>query len=321
MMIEDALKWAEQNLLGKNGVHAVYIGRKVVNGQEVDCIKAVVPHKKPQAQLAQEGIEPIPTTIPTAQGSAFTDVEESPQYVTYELALSSVIVQANPSPHQQCYNIVPGGAQIAPKGANWVGTAGGTCIFRDKNGQDRIGVMTNRHVAQGEMYPDGQEQMQPHGSASSLPYGRLSFSPAIDFAQNGNNLLDIAFVDTSDGQGGYFSKPEQIGLGRINPVIVSPQLGMRVQKSGRTTGVVTDGKIVGINSVQYVGYGQGKTARFVNQIVIRGTSEQFSNAGDSGSWILDDQNRLVALLFAGGGQDTIASPIGPAVEKYGVRLF
>lgn len=71
-----------------------------------------------------------------------------------------------------------------------------------------------------------------------------------------------------------------------------------------------------------VDYGDLGVLRFVDQIVIRAASGQFSAAGDSGSFILTkDGNRPYCLLFAGGGSDTIANPIKFVMEMFGIEFF
>lgn len=79
-------------------------------------------------------------------------------------------------------------------------------------------------------------------------------------------------------------------------------LGMKVQKSGRTT-EYTEGTIIGIEATIQVGYSKG-TAIFEGQII----SDIPSAGGDSGSAILT-HNKLVGLLFAGGEGITIMNPI------------
>src|SRR5713226_3879610 len=61
-----------------------------------------------------------------------------------------------------------------------------------------------------------------------------------------------------------------------------------------------------------VSYGSGKTARFVNQIIVSPGS--FLAAGDSGSLMVEDvatAPRAVGLLFAGSSSVAIANPIQP----------
>lgn len=86
--------------------------------------------------------------------------------------------------------------------------------------------------------------------------------------------------------------------------IVQGQLGMTVTKSGRTTGLTSD-KIEQVDVSANVQYGQNQTATFTDQLM----AGPMSQGGDSGSAILDDNNNLVGLLFAGSENSTIINRI------------
>jgi len=87
---------------------------------------------------------------------------------------------------------------------------------------------------------------------------------------------------------------------------VEPQLGMKVKKCGRTTGF-TEGLITQLNATISVNMGEGRTGIFDDQFIIEGTGQDFSAGGDSGSFILSEDNKKVGLLFAGSGQVTCAN--------------
>ena len=96
-------------------------------------------------------------------------------------------------------------------------------------------------------------------------------------------------------------------------------LGMTVAKSGRTTGY-TVGTVTLLNAtvnVQYDTLNGTRTARFVNQIICSGMSQ----AGDSGSLMLDPSDRkAVGLLFAGSQYATICTPIDVVLSTLGVTF-
>lgn len=87
--------------------------------------------------------------------------------------------------------------------------------------------------------------------------------------------------------------------------ITKSDFHFRVQKTGRTTGY-TQGYISDYGFDGWVDY-RGNHAYFENQLLIK--PGEFSNPGDSGSVILDMQERIVGLLFAGGATHTIANTI------------
>lgn len=94
------------------------------------------------------------------------------------------------------------------------------------------------------------------------------------------------------------------------PGIVAPALGMRVSKSGRTTGL-TRGLIDGVSLTTTIRYRSGPVQTFNDQIHIvprPGSPPDFevSLGGDSGAvWIDDASHRAVGLHFAG---ETGAAP-------------
>jgi len=111
-----------------------------------------------------------------------------------------------------------------------------------------------------------------------------------------------------------------IDIGTPSSDTVAPSLGMAVKKSGRTTGL-TNGNITAVNATIDVSYGSGKTARFINQIVVG--SGNFIAGGDSGSLMVEDgvpSPRAVGLLFAGGSNTAIANPIDDVLNAFGVSM-
>jgi hypothetical protein len=65
-----------------------------------------------------------------------------------------------------------------------------------------------------------------------------------------------------------------------------------------------------------VEYGTGRTARFTDQLV----AGPMSQGGDSGSAVLDNNNRLVGLLFAGSDQNTIINRIENVFSALDISL-
>ncbi|MDI6859764.1 MAG: hypothetical protein QMC85_04645 [Methanocellales archaeon] len=102
-------------------------------------------------------------------------------------------------------------------------------------------------------------------------------------------------------------KREILGIG-VPRGTAEGKLGMNIKKSGRTTGLTT-GKIRLLNATVRVQYGS-KTAIFEDQLV----AEIMSKGGDSGSAVLDEDNRICGLLFAGSDTMSIINKISH-VEK------
>lgn len=104
--------------------------------------------------------------------------------------------------------------------------------------------------------------------------------------------------------------------------------GAAVFKVGRTTGQ-TEGRLTAIEidniSVEYdLGW-----LRFDNQIEIEGMgSKPFSDSGDSGSLIVDEELQAIGLLFAGGDSGgsnnkglTYANPIESVLDTLKIDLL
>jgi hypothetical protein len=125
------------------------------------------------------------------------------------------------------------------------------------------------------------------------------------------NLVDAAVArpltdaDVSD---------QILGIGTIEGS-ASADLGMAVKKSGRTTGLTT-GEIQQIDVTVSVQYGAGRIALFTDQLM----AGPMSQGGDSGSAVLDDNNRLVGLLFAGSENSTIINRIENVFSALGVTV-
>jgi hypothetical protein len=95
---------------------------------------------------------------------------------------------------------------------------------------------------------------------------------------------------------------------------------MIVEKFGRTTSYSV-GRISSIDTDVSVTYDAGPLT-FTGQIIVEGLGGQsFSDAGDSGSLILERETKKgVALLFAGSASHTIANHIENVLQAMGVSL-
>lgn len=79
---------------------------------------------------------------------------------------------------------------------------------------------------------------------------------------------------------------------------VTPQLGMKVQKFGRTTGY-TVGTITQVNMTVNVSGYPGGPALFVDQVAITADEGPFLQGGDSGSGLVSMDGKAAGLCFAG----------------------
>jgi hypothetical protein len=97
--------------------------------------------------------------------------------------------------------------------------------------------------------------------------------------------------------------------------IKEAEVGIQVKKSGRTTGL-SFGDVTAINAVVTVNMGGMDFALFEDQIV----TGYMSAGGDSGSALLDLENNVVGLLFAGSDQSTVFNRIQNVLEALGVEI-
>jgi hypothetical protein len=123
------------------------------------------------------------------------------------------------------------------------------------------------------------------------------------------------YVDCALAEGDFQSLDREIywiGYPRT-PAIAA--IGMLVQKTGRTTNYTT-GRVTAINATVNVNYGGSKVARFERQIL----TTNMSAGGDSGSLVLDLENRPIGLLFAGSSVVTILNDIRYVQQLLGIRI-
>jgi len=140
------------------------------------------------------------------------------------------------------------------------------------------------------------------------------------------NTMDAAIALSSTGLLGRATPSDGYGTPKSTTAPALLNVNASVKKYGRTTGL-TKGKIFAANATVDVGYGPGKTARFVGQIII--TPGTFSAGGDSGSLVVmdagkgrnpSDDRKPVGLLFAGNSSITIACPINLVLNRFGVSV-
>jgi len=187
-------------------------------------------------------------------------------------------------------------------------------------------ILSNNHVlARSNLAKKGEAIIQP-GLVDQKPVCEeptgdedtvawLSKRKKIRFGGTKQNSVDAAIAEVVPGAVNPDGRVLRIGIPGDTPVEAA--VGMRVKKSGRTSGL-TRGSITTVNVSDDVTFepecdsGVTKTARFVNMIVIMGANDKpFSRSGDSGAMVFEDVDecpRPVGLLFAGSDEFTVASP-------------
>ncbi|MCP3980340.1 MAG: hypothetical protein GY716_13640 [bacterium] len=213
-------------------------------------------------------------------------------------------------------------------GIRHAGTLG--CIVEDARAYY---VLSNNHVlADVNQSEPGDLVVQPgnldRAASASTLIGVLDRYVPISFRRS--NIVDCAVAELFPDIEFWLGWTEAI-QGRIRGVhsVTIDDLGRTVRKAGRTTGV-TEGTITSVE-VDRLRVNMGtrqrpKIAQFSDQIEVIGKNgTTFSTSGDSGSLIVDSNDRAVALLFAGGADDngvdiTYANRIDPVLQNLGVSL-
>jgi hypothetical protein len=208
-------------------------------------------------------------------------------------------------------------------------TAGTIGAIARHGASGRFVILSNNHVLANENDATaGDAIIQPgsHDDGKRAKDVIAKLTKWINLVPNKTNLLDAAIATVTKSID--VDPLNYRGLGKLAGVRTEPLLpGMPVAKVGRTTGL-RRGRISAteIDKV-VVEYDLGALS-FDDQIEIESTDHRtFSAGGDSGSLILDGDNRGCALLFAGsetGGHNgrglTYATPIAIVLKRLAIEL-
>ena len=324
---KNILKDSRRQLLARGSVIATGVGYKITKGKKTPNLSIVcsVVKKLPVVQLSRKDV--VPSTIDGIP----TDVVET----GYIYALQS---------HTARYRPAPGGVSIGHRDI----TAGTLGCWVKKNGQ--FFILSNNHVlANSNAAQIGDPILQPgpydggklpddhianlsefipisfmdSPSDCSIARGIAGFLSGIAGILGSNvrlqairaraeeNLVDAAIARPLNDQD---VKNEILEIGTING-LANGELGMAIKKSGRTTGLTT-GEIQQVDVTVNVQYGEGKIAIFTDQLL----AGAMSQGGDSGSAVLDNNNKLVGLLFAGSDTTTIINRMENVFSALGLSL-
>ena len=296
-------------------IQAVAVGYKQTGGQITDqpAITVFVTRKVPARYLATSGVVPSRIIIPdpTKDGKPFeviTDVFESGYYSIH--------------PYTAMNRPAQGGDSIGHVDIS-AGTFG--CVVQDlkalkEEKKEEMVILSNNHVlANSNDASIGDPVLQPgpyDGGNLTHKIGELKRFVPINFSKEECNYVDAAIASANCKDISF--DIHDIG-GIQGPYYVDiGDLGMEVQKTGRTTGHTT-GKILSIDATVTVNYGSSlkkKLAKFCKQIITTDMSEP----GDSGSAGMTKENQVFGLLFAGSDKQTIFNRID-LVERYlGVKV-
>lgn len=208
----------------------------------------------------------------------------------------------------------------APPGVSighYQGGAGtfGAIVYDKKSGDPLI--LSNNHVLANTSLANNPKAKLNDAILQPGPYdgqnkeiGKLTRYAVLN-PYPGTNVVDCALAKPNNTND---ITPDILDIGKIQG-ISDPVVGMKIKKSGRTTGLTT-GEIRALDATIQVNYGNGINLIFENQII----ATVMSQPGDSGSLVADLNNKAVGLLFAGSDQSTIINPIDPVLDLLEITL-
>jgi len=321
-------------LLSLDNVVGMGHGYREINGKQTDerCIVVLVENKIAKEELDSNHI------VPQSLEEHKTDIIEIGKVELLKSDGSSRIVKSRP-------------AQPGMSIGHYKITAGtfGAVVRDNQTGE--LLILSNNHVlANVTNGSDGRAKIGDHilqpgsydgGNDNQDVIGYLERFIPIYNDQRPNCPLMNGFTKLANGVGKLvnsnkgnstlvFKNKVDCAVARvkssdlINPEILSigkvkgkreADLGMLVRKSGRTSGL-TSAHIKALDAVVKVQLSASEAAVFTDQIV----TEPFSQPGDSGSLVVDENNQAVGLLFAGSDKSTICNKVDNVLEALDVSL-
>lgn len=303
-------------LLDKQNVNGVAIGKKVVHGEETDetAVKVYVETKLDRALLSDD--DRVPDQI---DGMPLDVVEAGAIQIIQVGGTSEIPQSVGPQALRGRVRPAFGGLSVA----HFRVTAGTIATGAyDANAfpgiPPRYYILSNNHVlANSNAASIGDPVTQPGpvdgGTVPADVIGRLARFVNIQFHQGNNRPCN--FVDAAIAEVPFEDIDRSIyWIGHVRR-LGAAAVGMIVQKTGRTTNYTT-GRVTDVNATVDVNFGGGRVARFCRQII----TTNMSAGGDSGSLVVDLDENAVGLLFAGSAQIMIANPIALVVAALGIRI-
>ncbi|HLV09416.1 MAG TPA: hypothetical protein VKY40_04335 [Halanaerobiales bacterium] len=131
------------------------------------------------------------------------------------------------------------------------------------------------------------------------------------YKNEGSNLVDCALARPKSEE---MVALDILEIGRVKGVR-EPEVNLRVQKSGRTTGLTT-GEVISVGATLSVNMSETEKATFEDQFI----TTPISKAGDSGSLVLDMRNYATGLLFAGSEKATVCNRISNVLDMLKIEF-
>jgi hypothetical protein len=301
----------------RHNVVGIGIGHKLIGGVLTGkhAVRFYVAHKLPKHLL------PPGVLLPRKIGSVDADVIETGHFTSLP-AVGNLVkeVRARQRPARPGCSV---GFHFADSrgpdaGIYMAGTFG--AVARDKAGA--LGLLSNNHVLADEnRLHEGNPIFQqglldggdPKGKKDRIGELRV-FHP---LTTKGPNTVDCAFAAVSNASDIACELLGPIGKLKSGAPLAAVH-GAKVEKVGRTTGY-TRGDVRDVTADVKIQYDIGMLL-FKDQIVVLGTPP-FSDAGDSGSLVVDVKTKQpTGLLFGGSRTHTLVNHIADVVQALGLEI-
>ncbi len=303
----DSIRTTSHDWVHGSGVQGLGIGDKLTHGEPTGelALRVYVKKKKPRAKVAN----PVPKVVVVpGVGDRITDVIELGRVVP-ELFTERV----RPA--------MPGSG--LGHAAVTVGTFG--CLVRRQGDANGLYVLSNAHVLANEgMAVPGDGILQPGsldgGSSDGDSFARLTDFVPFEFTETSfPNLVDAAIAKVRRRS---WAGPK-LRILDIAPAGVSKTVrrGMHIKKVGRTTdyttGVITDVHLrLALKYHRPSGSGRARVG-FRDQVLCT----RYSAGGDSGSVVLNNNDKIVGLHFAGAASGSVFNRITHVLELLDIEVM
>jgi hypothetical protein len=314
----------EVDLLSRQGVVGVDIGEKVTAGRRTGQVGIVVyvRQKHPAGRMRPTDL------VPSEIEGITTDVVADD--IVLHRALLARDAEFPPARGAERHPDVLGGISMgpwrtvllappdAPRPGEYaiVGTLGALVTDRTGNGQV-MGLTTFHAACVDDAWSVGDEMVHPSRVDSGVSPDDVV-----------GTLCRAALSGSVDGAAVLLTprrlhRPSIVDIGAVTGTAFATR-GTVVRKRGRTTGLTT-GRITSVDTTVLMDYRDGLGVRVLrDQVRIEAVGGGLmGDYGDSGSAVVDPDNRVVGLYVAGNPSGTVAfaSPIGKVLDELDVDLI
>jgi len=232
-------------------------------------------------------------------------------------------VKAQMTPDRQAYRPLKGGCEIGIDGDRYVGTGGGVVYRHSYRGLKLFGkwefflkllikhkifystqkyLLTNTHVALKNVFKDEQFTYNQPLGGNTISWK----NQAVVLKEKGDNYLDAAIIELPPW---IKIRPSLVDGTKIKGMTARVSAKNTLFKYGRTTRG-TIGTLINKEVTIIVSYRSGNALfKGVYQV------SDMSAGGDSGSFVLNEHNQVIGLIFAGAKYSYVI-PIMPIIKHF-----